>query len=297
MSAELTIAIPFFADSDYLRTAIESVLAQDRDSWCLRVVDDGAPEEGAADVVRGFDDPRIVYLRNDPHLGMVKNWNRCLDLAETDLVTLLHGDDRLLPGYVSTLVDLARGHPEAAALFCAAEVIDGGGRPVFSLADRVKRFFVPAGAGPIVLRGSAALRALMAGNFIICPTLCFRRSVLRDRRFSDRWKQVQDLELTARLLMDGETLIGSRSVAYAYRRHRASTTERQSESLLRFEEEFDLFDLVAARAEQLGWQPAARVARAKLIVRLHLAYRMLRDLVRLRPSQAGRKLRFLRGGP
>jgi hypothetical protein len=142
------------------------------------------------------------------------------------------------------------------------------------------------------LEGEPALRALMAGNFIMCPTLCYRKSRLGARRFWEGWKQVQDLELTSRLLMDGEHLVGAREIAYTYRRHEESATQIQSESMLRFDEEFELFDLVAERAEKLAWTDAARVSRRKRILRLHLLYRALRDLGRGRLGSSASTLRY-----
>jgi hypothetical protein len=224
---------------------------------------------------------------------MSASWNACLDRAETDLVTLLHADDRLLPDYAGLVTTLAERFPEAVAVCCAARIIGARGEPVFSLADAVKRVFVPRGGDPLRLRGEPALRAVMAGNFIMCPTLCYRKSRLGARRFSQEWQQVQDLELVAGLLLDGETLVYSRRAAYAYRRHPAGATALQSESLLRFEEEFALFERVARRAAELGWERAARVSRRAWIVRLHLVYRSLRALARLEPRRAAATLRCL----
>lgn len=291
MSAELTLAVPFHRGLGYLREAIESALAQRDARWRLVVLDDRGEPAGVRELVLGFGDPRIEYRAHDRHLGMVANWNSGLDAAATDLVALLHADDRLLPDYVGIALALASAHPRAAALFCGAVVIDAAGRPRFSLADAVKGWLAPRGE-PLVLHGERALAALARGDFIMCPTLCFRRSLLGARRFDPRWRQVQDLDLLARLLLDGETLVGTRRAGYAYRRHAQSATARQSESLLRFEEEFELLERIAEAAARRGWSAAARVARRKAIVRLHLAWRAAGDLVAGRP---GRALRLLRG--
>ena len=64
-------------------------------------------------------------------------------------------------------------------------------------------------------------------------------------------------------------------------------------SLLRFDEEFRLFERVAESADTLGWEEVARVSRRKAIVRLHLGFRAVADALRLRPAQALEKLRFL----
>jgi glycosyltransferase involved in cell wall biosynthesis len=291
----LGVAIPFYRGLGYLREAIESVRGQTRGDWRLLVCDDrGEPDPAAArSLVASFGDPRIAYAANDANLGMVGSWNRCLDLADTELVTLLHADDRLLPRYAETVLAVAESFPEAAAVFCAAEIIGPSGERRFSLADVSKALFAPRGAGPLVLRGEPALRALAAGNFIMCPTLCFRRSVLGARRFDPRWRQVQDLALTARLLLEGATLVGSREAAYAYRRHPESATERQSETLLRFEEELELLAELAGAARERGWERAARVAARAWTPKLHLAYRALGDAARGRPRDAAAKLRFL----
>jgi glycosyltransferase involved in cell wall biosynthesis len=262
------------------------VLGQRHSDWRLIVCDDGEREQGAAELVASYGDARIAYHRNPRHLGMARSWNLCIDRAETELVTLLHADDRLLSNYAGLVLELAGRHPGAAAVCCAASIIDARGAVRFSLADAVKRFFVPRGKGPIPLRGEAALSSLMAGNFIMCPTLCFRRALIGERRFSETWKQVLDLEFTARLLIEGETIVYSRESAYAYRRHAGGATAIQSESLLRFEEEFRLFDLVAARAAEVGWTRAERVCRRKRIVRFHLLYRALRALLRLQARRA-----------
>jgi glycosyltransferase involved in cell wall biosynthesis len=289
----VTIAIPFHRGREYLRVAIESVLAQASPDWRLLLVDDSGGGHDAEEVAATFGDDRVVVHRNPANLGMVASWNRCLELAESDLVTLLHADDLLEPGYVASMQELSRCHPDAAAFFCGARIIDAEGRARFSFADAIKGVFVPGGSDEIVLSGRSSVRALMRGNFIMCPTLCYRRSLLAGERFSSDWKQVQDLEFTTRLLMNGCKLVGTREQAYAYRRHEHATTSLQSANLVRFDEEFRLFDQIADRAEALGWNDVVRVSRRKTIVRAHLIYRAVADLLGLRPGRAVEKLRFL----
>ena len=295
--AFLGIAIPFYRNISYLRTAIESVTEQSSSDWRLWVLDDSGgnePEETVRQLIASFDDDRIRYHRNPETVGMAANWNPCLDSAATEFITLLHGDDRLLPNYLDAIQRVARAHPQAVAVYCDTTIIGASGKTEFSLADRVKGFFSPRGSGEVVLTGQPAATALMRGNFIMCPTLSFRRSLLGARRFDAGWEQVQDLDLTLRLLMDGETLVGAAEIAYAYRRHPESATWVQSQSRLRFDEEFRLFDQIAARAEALGWSQTAHVSRRKRIVKLHLAYRALRAFARLQPRSAVETLRYLR---
>jgi glycosyltransferase involved in cell wall biosynthesis len=290
----LTIAIPFYKGHAYLRAAIDSVLRQRSPNWKLVVCDDG-PEAGTAELVASFADPRIRYLRNERNLGMAGNWNRCLEVNESDLVNLLHNDDELLPNYVEVMLGAAREYPQAAAFFCRAKVIDAAGKESFSFVDHVKRYLQPKRKGPLVLEGQSAVEALMHGDFIMCPTVCYRKSRLPAEHFRTDWQMVLDLDFFTRILLDGGTMVGLPAVAYAYRRHAENATAAYTESLLRFEEESRLHDHVAAVARDRGWASVARVAARKRVIKFHLFFRILQDVSRLRFRGAARKAGFLSG--
>lgn len=289
----ITFAIPYVGGAAYLRRAIESVRAQRGAGWELVICDNSRDGEAGA-LAAAYDDARITVRRLAEPLTIAGNWNCALESGSGELVTILHSDDELLPEYGALMCSAAQRRPEATAFFCGARIIGPEGGPRFSFADWTKRFLEPPHRGDLDLRGEDAVRALVRGNFIMCPTLCYRRSRLGEHRFLPRWRQVLDLELTTRLLMEGHVLIGVAAVGYAYRRHAASATTQQSESLVRFDEEARLYEELSARCEALGWKRAAAVARAKTIIRLHLLYAAASDLLGRRWMSAGAKLRFLR---
>jgi glycosyltransferase involved in cell wall biosynthesis len=293
MTADITFAIPFYRDTRLLRIAVESVLAQENSHWRLWVCDDSGLDLQVEEMLKDYGDTRIGYFKHSENLGMVTTWNRCLDRSESDLVTLLHADDALLPGYTDLMRSLADRHPDATAFFCQTEIVDYEGSTVFSMADAVKGFLEPRSSTvEMLLEGEDAVASLMAGYFIMTPTLCYRKSLLANRRFDPAFAQVQDLAFVIGLLMDGHTLVGSPVRGYAYRRHDDSATSRQSENMLRFDEEILIFDRIAERARALGWERAERVSRRKRIIKLHLLYRTLRAFVQLQPSSAIDTLRY-----
>lgn len=289
----ITVAIPFYAGKEYLRRAIDSVRAQADPAWELVVCDDAGPEAGIDRLVASYGDLRLRYHRNPSNLGMAGNWNQCLDLAQTDLVVLLHADDELLDGYVALMRRAAAAHPKAVAYFCEARIIDERGVSRFSFPDAFKALLIPKSRGPLVLRGREALAMLLRGNFIFCPTVCYRCSQLGARRFRPEWHQVQDLELFSRLLLEGETLVGLRQEQYAYRRHSDNATARHTASLLRFEEEQRLYEELERAGTERRWMAAARVARRKTILKLNLAYCTLADCWQGRWDLARRKAALL----
>jgi hypothetical protein len=127
----------------------------------------------------------------------------------------------------------------------------------------------------------------------MCPTMCFRKSRLGPRRFAERWAQVLDLDLTGRLLLDGDALVGVPDALYAYRRHPASATAEQTRTLLRFREEIQLFGELAAAATKKGWANAGEAGHARTILKLNLGFCVGVDVMRGRWSAAREKAGLL----
>jgi glycosyltransferase involved in cell wall biosynthesis len=288
----ITFAIPYYSGIEYLRRAIASVQAQTRDDWECVVVDDAGPESAAAAVL-ALGDGRVRYERNPENLGLGGNWNRAIALATAPLVTLLHADDELLPGYADAVVRAHAAHPDALAVYTRAMVIGPDGDAVFSFPDRIKRVIEGRSDGVAVVQGEPGLERLLRGQFIFCPTLCYRRELLGPDPFSTEWRMVLDLALLAGSLLDGRRIVGLPDPLYAYRRHDASQTATLTASTERFDEELAVYDEIAGRAEAAGWYRAAATARTKRIIRLHLAYRILGDLLHGRREAARTKWRTL----
>lgn len=115
----VSIMIPTFRRPELLRDAIASALGQNStESFEVVVVDNEQDSVIAAqvdDVVRSFDDPRLRLYRNSGNLGMFGNWNRCVNLARGDWLTILNDDDKLKPSFLSGVLENRRGNALIAA--------------------------------------------------------------------------------------------------------------------------------------------------------------------------------------
>jgi hypothetical protein len=114
MRPRVSICIPAYGRPRELGEGIASVLAQDFQDFEVVVGDDSGDLE---DVVCSFGDPRVRYHRNARRLGMAANWTAVLDRAEGELVGLLMDDDRLLPGFIRSVVERFDSDPSAGIVF------------------------------------------------------------------------------------------------------------------------------------------------------------------------------------
>lgn len=290
----ITVAIPFHKGFGYLAEAIASVERQTTPDWSLLVVDNcGEPDDQATAFMARYTDPRIRHVRNESNLGMAGNFNRCLDLATTGLVTLLHSDDALEPEYCARMLRAGVDYPDATAFFCRASAIDADGQPIFSFPDHYKEWTIPTATREFAVQGEAGAAAIVRGNFIMAPTLCYRRSKLGAHRFTRDWLMVLDLELYMRLITTGHVFVGLPGRDYRYRRHGANATTQFTATLLRFDEEVRIYDQLADQFRALGWKRASRIARRKTVIGLNLLYCAANHFARLEIKDGVGKLRFL----
>jgi glycosyltransferase involved in cell wall biosynthesis len=269
VAPSISVAIPFFSNVVYLDLALRSLVAQTDPDWTAVIVDDASTEVGAAEVVVNLGDPRVRYLRNERNLGVAANFNRCLEVAgDADVVVVLHADDELEPGYIAAMREAHTTFPMATCVAPRVTVVDANGVPTRTLADSVKAALWPRTL-PATSVGDTGLSRLMRGLFFYCPSVSYRVALLPELRFDERWQQVMDLDLYARILLSGGSIALVPDRVYRYRRHGDTMTAQNSRSLVRLAEEVSVSREVAAAAGEKGWRRSARAAQLRLTVRLN----------------------------
>ncbi len=261
MSETFHILMPFWGRLDHFRIAVESVLAQTDTDWRLTVVDDVYPDTAPGEWLQSLGDPRIEYVRNEVNLGVSKNYLNCVDRMQGRYSMLLGCDDRLLPGFLARVRTLIDAHPDVAIIQPGAEVIDGDGRVVRPLPDRMKALLRPRTRGPLVLQGERLAQSLLRGNWTYFPSLVWRVDLLRRYGFNPDLDVVQDLIMLLDITADGGVMVLDDDVQFQYRRHGSSVSSATAVDGSRFRQERTLFDDEQVRFGRLGWRRAVRAAR------------------------------------
>ena len=122
-NVRVTVGIPTYNRSRWLREAMESVLAQSYEEFRLLICDN-ASEDSTRDVVESFRDERIVYSRSPGNIGMVPNFNRVMNLADTEYVMILPDDDALYPDYLRSTVAVLDSYPSVGVVHTGFDVVD-----------------------------------------------------------------------------------------------------------------------------------------------------------------------------
>jgi len=114
-----SVVIPTRERAKYLDYAIRSCLAQSFGDLEI-IVADNCSSASTRETVERHPDQRIRYLRSDQSLAMSANWERGLQAATGEYVTVLGDDDALLLHALADADSLLRStHSEALRWTCA----------------------------------------------------------------------------------------------------------------------------------------------------------------------------------
>jgi glycosyltransferase involved in cell wall biosynthesis len=123
----VSVIVPTFNRTRYLKTALDSALAQSYGNIEVLVTDDASTADVYGEVIATYADPRIKYRRNPTNLGMGLNTWTALSAASGKYVATLHDDDIWEPGFLATLVPPLEADVTLSVAFCDHHIIDENG--------------------------------------------------------------------------------------------------------------------------------------------------------------------------
>ena len=215
---KISVLVPTYNYARFLPEAIESILAQEFTDYELIISDDASTDE-SAEIIRRYAarDPRIRAEFHPVNLGMVPNWNWCLQQARGEYVKYLFGDDLLCsPQALGRLVALLDADPRIVLAASARRIVDEHSRPV-----DVWNEFRTAGR----LAGAAVIGRCLEENYNLIgepSAVMFRRAVAA-RGFNPQWRQLVDLEMWLELLLQGDFAYDPEPLC-GFRRHEQQQT-------------------------------------------------------------------------
>ena len=226
----VSICIPTYNGAKYLTQCLQSAQAQTWADLEILLVDDGSTDDSVAMAqAHAAGDARIRVVRNDRNLGLVGNWNRCVDLARGEWIKYLFQDDWLEPDCVERMLAVAT----RPLVFCRrafsfegtdADLRRGYERHLDELS--IERVFGQGATDISARQMQEAVLRVRYTNILGEPTACMlHRSVFeRFGNFDPRLVQLCDVEHAFRVGVNTGLSYTSATLAH-FRVHGGSTTQ------------------------------------------------------------------------
>jgi len=210
MSSEplISICIPTFNGSQYIEKCIESCLAQSYRNIEIIVCDD-CSSDSIVNVLNPYlkKDCRITCYQNEKNLGLVGNWNKCMNYASGEYIKWLFQDDWMDVNAIEEFVEIAnKGYDFIVSKrnFILNELATDEDKMYYSKKvktlenyfnqDEIGCYFPTSKIKDIVVSNIAL-------NFIAEPSLIFfKRTLIKEVGVYDHlFHQICDLEYNMRL--------------------------------------------------------------------------------------------------
>ena len=215
------MGIPTYNHAAYLRESIQSVLDQTFQDFELIIVDDASVDD-TPEIVQGLEDKRIRCYRNLKNIGQTPNWNRCLELARGEYITIFHDDDVMLPENLSMKVKAFESQ-DVALVFCAMRVIDAHGNQMYIHQHYPETRYLPG--------REQIIRCLKGGNCIGCPSLVAIKTSAFEQagKFNETLQVHTDTEMWLRILLKGDAYFLADPLV-SVRQHEGSGTRAKEQA-------------------------------------------------------------------
>ncbi len=190
VSPKVSVILPTYNRAHLLPRAVASVLGQSFRDFELIVVDDGS-KDGTVELMRGYGDPRIVFLPPERNLGDAGARMRGIAKARGEWLAFQDSDDEWLPDRLRLQMDYAAALGPDFALVGGTLLRYVGG-PI----ERITWPLAEAGAE----RGEVDRQRFVAGFCAYLQSLIVRRAAYEELGgFDTRLKARSDFEFCMRL--------------------------------------------------------------------------------------------------
>lgn len=170
----VSVIITSYNQKNYLREAIESVLAQTVPCYEIIIVDDHS-SDGSKELIMDYANHYPNLIRafcHSKNLGIPENRNFALERVKGDYVAILDGDDRFMPHKNEREIQALEANPEAQAVYSNFYFIDQEGSQI-GVRNKSNQ---PSGS---------IFKEVFAGKFGMLRSMLFRYSMLKETGFMD----------------------------------------------------------------------------------------------------------------
>lgn len=233
----VSVVMPVYNGSKYLKEAIDSILNQTFTNFELIIINDGSTDN-SEDIIFSYQDRRIYYLKNEHNKGICITLNRGLDNARGKYIARMDCDDISMPQRLAKQVNYLERHRDVGAL--GTDIITFGKGHTDQYFDFVHNSY-------------ECKAGLLFATCFAHPTVMLRASVINKHslRYDDRYRGLEDYELWYRMSEYAE-MTNLPEALIRYRLHNTQLTQNVTKRVSDKEKDFirDRFQRYASFTEE-----------------------------------------------
>lgn len=225
----VSVLLPTYNSASFLDEAIQSVLDQTYADFELIIVDNCSTDNSASVIEKYIKDKRVRYFKNKTNIGLVGNFNKCLEYARGEYIKYICSDDKFHPELLQKYVPIFNQYPNVALVTSY--------RAIFGF----KNYTWELPLTHLQNGKTVAHHSLHDVNWIGEPTsVMFRRKNLTVGKFRAEFTYLTDWDMWLRQLSVGDCYIIPEALSY-FRVHENQCTANVIKNLSNYFEDYHFF--------------------------------------------------------
>lgn len=210
---KVSVIMPAYNAEAYIKEAMDSILCQTFGDFELIVLND-CSGDSTEQIILSYDDPRVVYLKNEKNLGVAGTLNRGLEHAKGEYIARMDSDDIAMPQRLERQVKHLDDHPDLLA--CGSNAV------LFGQVASESNTDMPLDYKSVCIR-------LALTNAFVHPTMLLRREALAHVRYDSGFEGREDYRMWMVLSRQGQ-MENLPEPLLRYRIHGGQVTQQKDEA-------------------------------------------------------------------
>lgn len=225
----ISVLMPAYNAEIYLKSAIESILSQSYSNFEFIIINDGSTDN-TENIILSYTDPRIVYIKNEVNLKLIKSLNKGIDAVKGEYVLRMDADDIAMPDLIKETLNIIQEQNAGVVSNYKFHYLSDNGNKLYYNARNVP------------LSNKAISYILPFSNPIPHPGTLIKTSILKKYRYRDDGQVLhfEDWDLWNRISNGGEKYALVSKCVYLWRQNPTSvlhSTVGDNEKLKRIKNE------------------------------------------------------------
>lgn len=214
----VSICIPSYNSSDFIKESIESVLNQSYENIEVIVTDD-CSKDNTVEIVKSIKDDRIRLYVNETNKGLTGNWNESVSYAKGKYIKLLCADDNILESCIEREVEAFENNSTVSIVISDSNIINPRGEVQLKI-----RNFKKSG---LINGKKLAKKSILFKNYFgaPCNTMFKKETFDKIGAFDKELKYIPDYDLWLRLAYEGDVYYIKETLS-EFRVHNVSNTSQ-----------------------------------------------------------------------
>lgn len=210
----VSIILPTYNGSKYIRESIESILQQTYENWELIIIDDCSKDDTPQIIAEYAKlDKRIRVYRNENNLRLPASLNKGFSLSKGDFLTWTSDDNKYKPNAIEVLQSKLKQNTNLGLVFSAMDYIDSAGK-VRDVSQRVEN-----------------KNEIYYKNIVMASFMYTRKAYEKTGDYDTKRFLVEDYDYWLRIVENFDFDYIEESL-YFYRTHEGSLTETRNRQVL-----------------------------------------------------------------